>query len=266
MTQSDLVAQAARERQRVTGVIPAAGRGTRLRSGAPKILYPVAGRVMLDWLLEKLLPVCSHVVVVVSPQAEPAVAAHLARRGGADVSLALQPEPVGMGDAVLRGLEQVQTAHACLVWGDQVALRPETIARTLLAHLQRPEARITLPLLRHKDPYIHFVRDAAGRLIGVLQKREGDAMPDVGESDAGLFVVTVHPVREALRTLAAEPGLRGALTGEINFLPIIPLLVRAGSDVLAIGGLEEQETQGVNTPEDAEAVARYLCAQADRGA
>jgi UDP-N-acetylglucosamine pyrophosphorylase len=39
-----------------TAVIPAAGRGSRLGFHRPKILYPVAGRPILDWLLDFLVP------------------------------------------------------------------------------------------------------------------------------------------------------------------------------------------------------------------
>ena len=35
-----------------TAIVPAAGRGSRLGFDQPKILFPVAGRPILDWLLE----------------------------------------------------------------------------------------------------------------------------------------------------------------------------------------------------------------------
>ncbi len=42
-----------------TAVIPAAGRGTRLGFSRPKILYPLGGRAILDWLLDFLVPNCA---------------------------------------------------------------------------------------------------------------------------------------------------------------------------------------------------------------
>ena len=54
---------------RWTAVIPAAGRGSRLGSDRPKILYPVAGRLLIEWLLDFLEPNCSRLVFVLSPEA-----------------------------------------------------------------------------------------------------------------------------------------------------------------------------------------------------
>ena len=54
--------------ERWTAIIPAAGRGSRLGFDQPKILFPVAGRPILNWLLDFLLPVSSRVVLVLSPE------------------------------------------------------------------------------------------------------------------------------------------------------------------------------------------------------
>ena len=44
-----------------------------------------------------------------------------------------------------------------------------------------------MPTSRQQNPYIHFERDPDGRITAVRQRREGEAMPGVGESDIGLF-------------------------------------------------------------------------------
>lgn len=58
--------------ERVCAVIPAAGRGTRLGSGIPKIMIEIAGGVTVWHLLyRRLRPRSEHVHVVVSPKARP---------------------------------------------------------------------------------------------------------------------------------------------------------------------------------------------------
>jgi 2-C-methyl-D-erythritol 4-phosphate cytidylyltransferase len=42
---------------RAVAIIPAAGRGTRMRSGRPKALRPVRGRPLLAWTLEPILDI-----------------------------------------------------------------------------------------------------------------------------------------------------------------------------------------------------------------
>src|SRR5512144_2852454 len=51
-----------------TAIVPAAGRGTRLGYELPKILFPIAGRPMLAWLLDLLAPHCERLVFVLSPE------------------------------------------------------------------------------------------------------------------------------------------------------------------------------------------------------
>jgi len=79
----------------LTGVILAAGRGSRLGDASaelPKPLMPVAGRTCIDFAIDALLKVVSRVVVVVGYRAE-LVEAHLANAwGDAPVTAVRNPE------------------------------------------------------------------------------------------------------------------------------------------------------------------------------
>jgi len=71
-----------RHREQWTAIIPAAGRGTRLGFDQPKILYPVAGRTILEWLVRLLEPVCARVIVVASPEGAPIISRRTSGIGG----------------------------------------------------------------------------------------------------------------------------------------------------------------------------------------
>jgi hypothetical protein len=51
-----------------TALIPAAGRGSRLGFDLPKILFPIAGATILEWLVHLLKPLSSRFVLVLSPE------------------------------------------------------------------------------------------------------------------------------------------------------------------------------------------------------
>ena len=51
-----------------TALIPAAGRGSRLGFDRTKILFPIAGATILEWLVDLLNPLCGRFVFVLSPQ------------------------------------------------------------------------------------------------------------------------------------------------------------------------------------------------------
>src|SRR5262249_24478509 len=122
---------------RTCAVVPAAGAGTRLGIAIPKILAPLTQRESVWTVLRrKLLAVVDHVHLVVSPAGEPLVRAAVRddERAGR-VSLSIQPEPIGMGDAVFRGASTWEQSEVIVVvWGDQVFVSHQTLARSLAAH------------------------------------------------------------------------------------------------------------------------------------
>jgi bifunctional N-acetylglucosamine-1-phosphate-uridyltransferase/glucosamine-1-phosphate-acetyltransferase GlmU-like protein len=241
-----------------SAIVPAAGRGSRLGFNRPKILYPVAGRMILEWLLELLLPYCHSIVLVLSPEGSSEVAPELERIAPGRCKVAVQEQPTGMGDAVEVGARAVSTAHAIAVWGDQVALRPLTI-EAILRLQQGPLVPVaTVPTLMVRSPYIHFPRDENGNIAAVLQAREGDEMPMEGESDAGVFCFRSNELKTLLGELHDSPAATGRNTREFNFLPIIPLAAQTGRLVLTPRLLSAEETIGVNNADDARRLEEFL--------
>ena len=240
-----------------TAVIPAAGRGSRLGFERPKILYPVAGRPILDWLLDYLKPSCGHFIFVLSPEGHADVAQELEQRIPGRFEVVIQHTPTGMGDAVALALPHVSTRHMVLVWGDQVALRRSSVEACLRLHQGPLGADVTVPTVIRRQPYIHFQRDASGRIIEVRQAREGAEMPEEGESDTGFFCFNPVKLGAWLKSMAAAGEGRGARTGEFNLLPVIARAATEGV-VLTPRVISYEETVGVNCQQDAEIAEAFL--------
>lgn len=241
-----------------TAIIPAAGRGSRLGSNRPKILYPVAGRLLIEWLLDFLEPNCGRLVFVLSPEGAGEVRPELERLIPGRYEIVIQEVPRGMGDAVERALPAVRTPHLVIVWGDQVALRRQSVEACLRLHEGPMNASVTIPTVFRPNPYIHFDRDADGRICGLRQAREGDRMPEEGESDTGFFCFETQTLRRLLAGLHDQPGNEGHSTGEFNFLPVIPFAARQGLEILSPALMTLAETVGINSAADVQAVEDFL--------
>jgi bifunctional N-acetylglucosamine-1-phosphate-uridyltransferase/glucosamine-1-phosphate-acetyltransferase GlmU-like protein len=245
-------------------IVPAAGLGSRLHAAAPKVLVPVAGRPMLDHLLERFEPYVDHVVLVAHPSFAARVAGHVTAVWGSRIAADVteQPAPTGMLDALLTPAAIV-ARHApgrvWSVWCDQVGLLPDTLERLARAEETDPPPALVFPTVRQEPPYIHLERDAGGRIRAVRQRREGDAMPEVGESDIGLFSLSHEAYTRHLPEFARSP-LPGSGTGERNFLPFIPWLA-ARARVDTIHATDPREATGINTPEDLHTVECWLMAR-----
>jgi bifunctional UDP-N-acetylglucosamine pyrophosphorylase/glucosamine-1-phosphate N-acetyltransferase len=239
-------------------IVPAAGRGSRLGSHQPKALVAVAGMPMLDHLLAMHRGTIDSIVLVVAPAALGAFRQFVAARN-APVELAVQDDPTGMLDAIALAAPIVRVRRprrVAITWCDQIALSGTTIGRVHERAIAADAAALVLPTLMVDDPYIHFDRDPSGRIVGVRQRREGDMMPAHGETDMGLFDLSIDAylaqLPEFSRQTVADAG-----TGERNFLPFIPWFA-ATDRVDTVSGVSRIETVGVNTPDELATIEAHL--------
>jgi bifunctional UDP-N-acetylglucosamine pyrophosphorylase/glucosamine-1-phosphate N-acetyltransferase/UDP-N-acetylglucosamine pyrophosphorylase len=87
------------QQAKTVAVVLAAGKGTRMKSELPKVLVPVAGRPMIDYVLDTLAAAdIADVIVVVGYRAE-LVRETLANRTG--VAFVEQTQQLGTGHAVM---------------------------------------------------------------------------------------------------------------------------------------------------------------------
>src|SRR5688572_21567612 len=146
---------------------------------------------MIDYLFDRYVHTVTRVVLVVHPSFEAQVRQHVEQMAPAfDVQFALQPQPTGMLDAILLGSNAARkspTSRVWITWCDQVGVHPDTISTLLRLSQQRTDVAAIVPTSRQAPPYIHLERDGSGQIMAIRQRREGDEMPAVGESDMGLF-------------------------------------------------------------------------------
>lgn len=241
-------------------VIPAAGLGSRLGASVPKVLVRVAGETMLDRLVGLYRACVDRIVVVVNPSFSELVRNHVTHRPDwAAIDLVEQAFPTGMLDAILLAAPiaaRFSASSIWVTWCDQVAVHPKTIARLAELTSSRAHDALVMPTVRQPHPYIHLERDAEGRIVRVLHRREGDVMPETGESDMGLFALSSTCYADSLPEYARSVEI-GLATGERNFLPFIPWIARTQT-VTTFPSESPIEAVGVNTPEDLAIVEQYL--------
>lgn len=219
---------------------------------------------MIDRILDLYREYVSHAVVVVNPAFAGEVVRHLDARGDRiAIHCVEQRSPTGMLDAILLAAPHLTAANpdsVWITWCDQVAVQPATLDALARDTETGSHAAVVMPTIRRSAPYIHFERNASGRIVRVLHRREGDAMPAVGENDIGVFGLSPESYGVLLPRYAHEVEIGGA-TGERNFLPFIPWVART-RDVLTFPCTDPMEAIGVNTPEELKQVEEYLTRRA----
>ncbi|MFI0443898.1 NTP transferase domain-containing protein [Actinomadura sp. 6N118] len=249
-------------RQSLCAVIPAAGHGTRLGGTVPKVMLEIAGGVTVWHLLyRRLRPWVDHVHVIVSPEGEIPfrrlmdIDMETGEIEHGTVSVSVQEQPTGMGDAIFGAAGHWQSYDGILVvWGDQANLSSATVGEVVRVHSQvsaRPV--LTVPLVPMPDPYVEYDLES-GELRRVRMSREGDRCRPGGLSDVGVFCLSTSSggLRQSWERYLAE-AVPGAVTGEINFLPFLPYLVGVhGWETRVVPVADPTEARGINTRDDLE--------------
>jgi glucose-1-phosphate thymidylyltransferase len=231
------------------GVVPAAGRGTRLRpltADRPKALVEVAGKPLLAHCFERLLEVgVDELVVVIGYRGGAIVDRFGDTFEGAALRYVEQPDPAGLADAVL--------AAEAAVDGDFVVLNGDNVVDAALAPvLDRHRATAAAATLLVEDVSPARASEGGvlvfddGRLVGLVEKPDDPPSTWVTRG----FHAFAPRIFEACREL--EP----AATGEYELTAVVDRLLQAGARVETVP--LEGRCVNVNTPEDLARAERLL--------
>jgi len=252
-------------------VIPAAGLGTRFlpaTKALPKELLPVLDRPILQWGVEEAKAAGIDTMVVVISRGKELLAAHfdaapelerhLEARGKteqleaarrpqhlANFTYVYQPEPLGLGHAVLQAKAVVQgSPFACLLPDDLSWANPPVLAQLVAAYEQLHTPILALmrvtpeQIERYGSVAVAESRGRLHRVSAVVEKPRADEAPS-DLAIMGRYVLT-PAVMEALEHTRPGAG------GEIQLTDGIAGVLGDGP----VWGLEfEGELLDVGTPE-----------------
>lgn len=230
-------------------IVLAAGQGTRMKSDLPKVLCPVLGKPMLDYVLSALAAAdVKRTIVVVGYRAE-LVRATFA--GRPHLEFAEQTERLGTGHAVQMAIPQLQAAQdadpVLIVAGDSPMLRAASLLKLLTIYRENRPAAL-LGTLHKPNPagLGRIVRDAAGAFTGIVEEK--DASPEqrlLTEVNMSTYLFR----RDALLTALGK--LKNENRQKEFYLTDCPGILRAeGERVEAHAVLDPREALSINTPEE----------------
>jgi UTP--glucose-1-phosphate uridylyltransferase len=220
-------------------VIPAAGLGTRLRPATwavPKELLPLAGRPVLQHVVEELATVGVTDVVLVSSAAKSMLAEHLAAVAdaiGVRVDVVLQPHPYGLGDAVRCAEGRCGDGPFVVALGDALVGAAVTRRLVQLVDDRGLDGAIALERIppERSDRYGIAAVGADGLITDLVEKpAPADAPSDLAVAARYVLPPTVFT---ALAALAAD-GVSRPPGAELQLTDAIAAVVRAGARIAAV--------------------------------
>ena len=236
-------------------VVMAAGKGTRMKSELPKVLYPILHRPMIEYVLDALEQADVDKIFVVVGYRSDLVRKTLAHRN--NLIFVEQTEQLGTGHAVMTCQEQLQSHHdsVMVVAGDCPMIQTDSIRKLFDAYDRESADKRPSCVLgtAHKDNPTglgRILRNESGQFQGIVEDK--DATPEqkkITEVNMSYYVFHTPDLLNALTHLRTDNAQR-----EYYITDTPAILKSQGKQVIALPVLKPIEALGINTVEEAKIV------------
>ncbi len=238
----------------------AAGKGTRMKVDGPKVLAPLLGRPILDYIIDSLTEFCtsnslnSQIGVVLGHEKE-VVQAHLGREFAKhNLNIAHQKEQKGTADALKSYFADTKGSwdndYTMVVCGDTPLLTAD-IFQALYIDMKSNDSLVGVAATFKVDSpfgYGRIMREGSGFQI-IEEKNANDDERKINEVNSGLYLIKTSFIKERLENI-------GNNNKQGEFL--LTDLFQAEFNVKAICFEDSKPFLGINTLEQLEEAAVVL--------
>ena len=222
-------------------IILAAGKGTRMKSKLYKVLHPVAGKPMVEHIVDQVEQTAPTEIVTIVGHGAEAIQEHLGDR----TKYALQQEQKGTGHAVLQAAELLEgkKGTTLVITGDTPLLTAETLTNLFDYH-QGKNASATILTAEAEDPtgYGRIIRDHLGIVEKIVEQKDAsEKQARVKEINTGTFCFDNEELFSALTKIDTNNS-----QNEYYLTDIIGILKNEGATIAAYRMADFDEAMGIN--------------------
>lgn len=221
-------------------VIMAAGKGTRMKSKLPKVMHTLAGKPMLQHVLDCVRSVQIQRSLVIlghgREQIEPILS------GQAEV--VVQEQQLGTGHAIMQAIPHChEVDHIIVLSGDQPLIQPETIKRLIEVHIEN-NACATLLTASFENPFgLGRIVKEGDKFSRVVEEKDAtDEERQIKEINTGTYCFNVAKLREALKKITPKNA-----QGEYYLTDVFALFHSQGEVIRTYCTEDVHEALGINS-------------------
>jgi len=220
-------------------IILAAGKGSRMHSEKPKVLHSLAGKPMLQHVLDRARELKPRQICVVYGYGGKAVPEAMQQHY--DATFVLQEPQLGTGHAVQQAMQYIEDdTQTMVLYGDVPLIQQNTLKKMV-----QDDGRMVLLTVHLDNPtgYGRILRDAKDKVVSIVEEK--DALPEqreIQEVNTGILLVPTKKLRAWLAKLQNNNS-----QGEYYLTDVISMAVQQGVKVHTINPEHGWEMQGVNS-------------------
>lgn len=237
----------------LVAIILAAGQGTRMYSGLPKVLHSVAGQPMIDHVLEAIQPLNPKKIYVVTGFMADTVQEHVGKRA----ICVKQEKRLGTAHAVKQVLPFIKDfkGDVLVTVGDAPLIKTETLRE--LAKRRRAHQVSATVLTTELDPptgYGRIVRSRDGTVHKIVEEKDTNTYEvDIKEVNTGIYVFDCQKMITALKKVGNKNVQK-----EYYLTDTIEILGQLGYEVEPVVAADSSETMGINSRAELARAEGYL--------
>ena len=168
-------------------IILAAGKGTRMKSATTKVMHQLAGRALVEHVIDTAQSLLPQSLAVVCGNGAEQVLPLLAAK---NVMSAMQHEQLGTGHAVMQAVTAFEYADQVLVLYGDVPLTQQSTLERLIECGDSNSLRILTTKLDEPAGYGRIVRDASGKVVCIIEHKDADVDTlAIKEVNSGIMVL-----------------------------------------------------------------------------
>jgi bifunctional UDP-N-acetylglucosamine pyrophosphorylase/glucosamine-1-phosphate N-acetyltransferase len=226
-------------------VILAAGMGKRMQSALPKVLHPLAGKPLLQHVIDTARELSPSKLCVIYGHGGAAVPelVKLQNNGGhAQIDTALQEPQLGTGHAVMQAAPQLDDDAPTLVLYGDVPLTTSASLRRLVD--AAGSDKLAILTVEQANPFGlgRIVREHGAIVRIVEEKDASEAERAIREINSGIMVAPTRQLKEWLGSLSNNNA-----QGEYYLTDIVAKAVADGVAVVSAQPSAQWEVAGVNS-------------------
>lgn len=233
-------------------VILAAGKGTRMRSDRPKVLHDVAGKSLLQHVIDcayQLNPYRLHIIV--GHGGEQVIASV---ESNERLNFVEQKEQLGTGHAVQQVLPHIKDGSNILIlYGDVPLITVDTL-RALIKYVSKDSMALLTVILNNANGYGRIIRNDQGQVTAIVEHKDASSEQlQLREVNTGVMAATSHYLKQCLPTLSNSNAQK-----ELYLTDIIGLAKGSGIAVHTAQAKSANEVLGINNRRQQAEVERIV--------
>ena len=231
-------------------VILAAGHGKRMKSALPKVLHTIAGKPMLQHVVETAVSLSPEHIAIVYGHGGDQVRATFS--AFSQLAWAQQEPQLGTGHAVLQAMPIIRSTDVTLVLYGDVPLITKATLDQLVASAQTNQLAWLTNTVANPVGLGRIVRNAAGEVCEIVEEKDASASQrDICEINTGFLACPTAWLARWLPLL----GNRNA-QGEYYLTDVLKHAVDEGLRVKTLTPAHDWEVTGINSKDQLAALER----------